>query len=513
MGFTNYINMEGNIIMKKILALLLALLTVSSVLAGCSTGDTGTSSNDTTDVQQSQETTAETTEAGPKLELEVKDWEGRQFRVLGRDGNANKQFNNFEIDAAEQTGEIIVDAVYKRNADIKEKYNVEVKGVYDAAPITALQKYVNAGEDAVELGFNVLNDIKTLATGGYLVEMSDLPHVNYENPWWSKPVNDATSINGKFYATTSSFSLMDKNRMYIIVFNKEMAEEYSLGNLYEIVRNGQFTVDKATEMVKKVAADVDGDGVMTDADRYGLVMDSYNGFFVQLQAMNNWLISKDKDDMPVVSMNSEKMVNSIDKAFGLCFNKETSLTCEWFKDKVDYSYWSVSSRVFKAGRALFATSFINHPVGLKSYSADCDFDYGIVPFPKADEAQEHYVSVPDPAWATLFSIPMTNTDLDFTGYMLELLSYTSYETVMPAYYETSAKGKYTYDKESEEMLDLIFATPHYDLGMVYNWGNMKGILNTIASKGENNFASLYASAEPTILSEMETTVEQILALK
>jgi len=513
MGFTNYINTEENLIMKKIFAMLLALLTVSSVLVGCSSGDTGTSSTDTNDVQQSQETTAETTEAGPKLELEVKDWEGRQFRVLGRVNDTNTQFTNFEIDAAEQTGEIIVDAVYKRNADIKERYNVDIVGIYDKAPNTAIQKYVNSGENAVDLCFNILNEIKALSTGGYFVEMSELPHVDYSKPWWSKPVNDAVSIDGKFYYTTSSFNLMDKNRMYILVFNKEMAEEYSLGNLYDAVRDGSFTIDNATTMVKKVASDVDGDGVMTDADRYGWVMDSYNGFYIELQAMDNWLISKDKDDMPVLAMNNEKMIASIDKALELCLNKETSLTCEWFNGKVDYSYWGVSSRVFKAGRALFATSFINYPGGLKTYSADCDFDYGILPFPKADEAQEHYVSVPDPAWAALFSIPMTNTDLDYTGYMLELLSYTSYETVMPAYYETSAKGKYTYDKDSEEMLDLIFATPHYDLGMIYNWGNMKSILTKIAQNGENTFVSLYASAEPAILSEMDKMVEQILALE
>lgn len=48
--------------------------------------------------------------------------------------------------------------------------------------------------------------------------------------------------------------------------------------------------------------------------------------------------------------------------------------------------------------------------------------------------------------------------------MLEILNYESYKTVIPAYYETALKTKYSRDAESSEMIDLIFASRKIDIG-------------------------------------------------
>ncbi len=497
--------------MKKILSALLALLTVGSLLVGCSGGDTTSTDN----TSAADTTTAEaevTTEAKETLDLEVKDWEGKQFRVIGRTHDVNTQFQNFEIDAESVTGDLINDAVYERNSKISETYNVEVVQILDKAPKDLIQKYVNSQEDAFELSFSTLGEIGSLSAGGYFISMEDIPNVDYSKPWWYENVNDAISIDGKFYYTTSAFNLMDKNRMYILIFNKDMAEEYNFGNMYEHVDNGEFTVDNVLTYSQAVAGDIDGDGAMTDIDQYGFVMDSYNGFIVAVQSMGNKFVEKDSNDLPELVMNTDKMISSIDKALDMCLNKETSLTCEWYAGKVDYDHWRVSSSAFKEERALFATCFVNWPKGLKTYSADCDFAYGVLPFPKYDEAQENYISVPDPSWVALFAIPKTNSDLDFTGYMLEVLSYLSYESVLPVYYQTVTKDKYTYDEESGRMLDMMFANPQYDLGMIYQWGNLRVMYSEIASAGENTFASKYASFETAALAAMEETVDTFLSL-
>jgi len=504
--------------MKKTLTTILALLMAASTftsLSGCASRNDNVQADDTTSVAENnvseEETTADPSET---LDLEMIDWEGRQFRILGRQGEPNgQQFDNFEIAAEETNGDIINDAVYERNAYIMEKYNAEVVFLGSKTVSADITKYVSSAEDAFDLSYNVLRDLKSLATAGYFINMTDIPYVDYSKNWWYEDVNDELSIGGNLYYTTSALNLMDKNRMYIMLFNKDMAEEFSLGNMYEYVRDGQFTVEKVTEFSKVVAADLNGDGIMHDDDRYGWVMDSGNGFLVQLQAMGNNLVVKDSDDFPILNVNTEKMVTDIETAAKLCLNKETSLSCEWFKGKVDYNYWGVSGRVFNAGNALFSTMFINYPNGLKNKSANCDFNYGILPFPKRDEAQEEYISVPDPAWGALFSIPKTNTDVDFTGYMLELLSYTTDEMVMPAYYETSAKGRYTYDKESEEMLDLIFSNPHYDLGVVFDWGGIKTMFVNMGVNGETGFASKYASIESAAVAAMEATVDLFLEIE
>lgn len=493
----------------KITAAALFLALLAPLLAAC--GD-----SDDIMIQPGGEITPETTaETAPQRQspdLPDKDWEGREFIVLGRTHNTYSQFVNFEIAAEEMNGEIVNDAVYTRNSRISEKYNVIVKQILVEYPETELPKYVNAGDDVINASFHSIQTIGPLAAAGYFMDFYTLPHIDFTKPWWYPEVNGALSVGGKLYMTTSQLNMMDKNRTYSMCFNKDMAGEFGLGNLYDIVRSGEWTVEKMTAMCKTVTADIDGDGKMTDLDRWGYVMDSRNAFYVAVAAMDNRVVVKNKEDIPVFSVMNERMSNSIDLALALCRDNNISFICEDFQGKVDYDFWGASSKVFadRAG-ALFTTSFTHM---LKSYSARCDFDYGVLPYPKYDELQEKYYSVPDPVAAAVFTVPKTNADPSFPGFMLELLSAESMYDVMPLYIEVSAKTKYTYDEESAEMLDISFNNLIFDLGIIYNWGGFSDVFrSTIPLNRKNELASIYASSESKALTAMEKTVADFLALE
>lgn len=199
-------------------------------------------------------------------------------------------------------------------------------------------------------------------------------------------------------------------------------------------------------------------------------------------------------------MNSEKTVSGFDKALAIA---ENGLYCDDFKGKVDYSHWSVSANLFYNKQILFITSF---PHSLSGFSSKCDFNYGIVPFPKYDENQEKYYSLAD-THSMLFSIPITTATPDFSGFMLEALSSDS-EEVLYNYYEVTCKVKYTYDEDSAEMLDTIFDGIVYDLGNIYSDLGLYSIYTQIAEKGENNFSSVYASVEESAKTKLESIIEQ-----
>ena len=113
----------------------------------------------------------------------------------------------------------------------------------------------------------------------------------------------------------------------------------------------------------------------------------------------------------------------------------------------------------------------------------------------------------------VLTIPVTNNDTGFAGFMLEALSAESTYTTLPAYYEVSCKTKYTYDAESAEMLDIIFSGIVYDLGAIYNWGGMNTLLSdTIQKKKENIFSSEYAKRENGALADMQKTIDEFLSL-
>ena len=194
------------------------------------------------------------------------------------------------------------------------------------------------------------------------------------------------------------------------------------------------------EMITKVSSDIDGDGKMTDLDRYGLGMDSYLSFYTFYAAMGGTMVGRDENDLPTLIMNNEHNISIIEKLTALTLNTDIAFFCNDFNGKVDYDFWYVSSNMFSAGRELFMSAF-PHMLKAVSASTDVNFDYGVVPFPKYDEAQKKYLTIPDCYHSMVLIIPATNTDTDFAGFMLEALSAESTYTTL-RYYEVSCKTKY-----------------------------------------------------------------------
>ena len=61
--------------------------------------------------------------------------------------------------------------------------------------------------------------------------------------------------------------------------------------------------------------------------------------------------------------------------------------------------------------------------------------------------------------------------------------------------------------------DIIFNGITYDLGAIYDWGQINTLLkDTIPNKKENIFASEYAKREPKALSAMQKTIDEYLAI-
>ena len=72
-------------------------------------------------------------------------------------------------------------------------------------------------------------------------------------------------------------------------------------------------------------------------------------------------------------------------------------------------------------------------------------------------------------------MPITNTEDDLAGRLIEDMAYQSSITVRPAYYDVTLKGKVSRDNDSGDMLDIIYANKCFDIGYVGNWSNMLGV--------------------------------------
>ena len=128
---------------------------------------------------------------------------------------------------------------------------------------------------------------------------------------------------------------------------------------------------------------------------------------------------------------------------------------------------------------------------------DMESDFGIIPYPKFDEAQTEYYSRVSYYWANV--VPTTNTHLEMTGAILEAFISYSARYVVPAYYDIALKTKYSRDEESVAMLDLIFENRVVDIGDTILCADIRdGFIFQMFDKNNRDIASQLAKKEKTI---------------
>ena len=140
-----------------------------------------------------------------------------------------------------------------------------------------------------------------------------------------------------------------------------------------------------------------------------------------------------------------------------------------------------------------------------------EFTYGIVPYPKYDDAQENYVTITSFPY-TLYGVPMDAKDPNMSAAVLECMASESYRTVSPALFENAFKVKYSQDAQSSLMYDLIRSTVSFDFGRVFN-NDLNGLTyslfrNAIVTK-DTNWASTTKSNEKVIAKMLGKVVEAL----
>ena len=95
-----------------------------------------------------------------------------------------------------------------------------------------------------------------------------------------------------------------------LVYNKQIASELALENIYDLVRKGKWTIDKLYEMAAAATKNLNGDGIMAKEDRWGvsLFFGSYYPSFWEAEKLS--LIAKDENDLPFFNVpGNEKLFN------------------------------------------------------------------------------------------------------------------------------------------------------------------------------------------------------------
>ena len=424
----------------RIITLLLAVSLYTQLLACGDTVDDGSESVTT-------ETTTPETEKPYLDNLGEYNFDGADFTMLVRETRVN------DIAPDEATGDVVSDAIYNRNAKISERFNVNI--VIETLPDdsnmwnSTLDGEVMAGSDAYDV---VMPDYWWgCETRGLFLDLHDYDEIlEFDQPWWTAGWNDNAEIYGQLYSAVGSMSLDLIQNQNVMYFNKELVDSLNLDNIYDIIKSGDWTLDRFNEFLAVGSSDLNGDGELTlEDDQLGYACALQAGR-AMLAAAGMQVATKTDDGSWEYNFMNERFVDRYDAIYNLLHNTEG----------VVYNTTVSLENVFKSGHLLF----LGASIGSTDLLRDMEIDFGIIPMPKMDDSQEDYVTY---NFGTYYmAILLTAANPEMSAVMLEALNAESYKSVVNVYYDTALKNKYSRDEESREMIDLINSKCFFDFTFV-----------------------------------------------
>ncbi|MCL2815353.1 MAG: hypothetical protein FWD23_12200 [Oscillospiraceae bacterium] len=418
--------------------------------------------------------------------LPAADFEGYTFRIIA---HHTSTWINFPEE--EQTGEPVNDAMLRRNKALEERFNIKIENIaFDSSgPVLDNVKKSAASDDhAYDMAIaSMTGTIAPLASSGMLRDLNSINHLRLDQNWWCKSMYENLQVGGRIFYTTGPISGFFFYAPVAICYNKQLAQDMGIGDIYRLVLNNEWTADKFFELIQDKSKDLDGDGAVTKTDFYALACDGVTGQAAYI-AFGGRQVTADGAGYFKLNFEDEKTQNLINKAapvFGDISTAYSSKTKGY--TRVPGEPYPENT-IFMENRALFIiTPMGNVAIDFRAMESD----FGILPLPKLDSSQPEYYSYGNPHGPIGIAVPIYCENAERTGLILETMAVLSYDLVRPAMYDNMLQQKIARDEDSQKMLDIIYENTYFDLNTIHNFGGSSDLLQNCMGGINENFASSY----------------------
>lgn len=451
---------------KKLIAWVLLLAMVVS-FAACGSQDDGGKTAETTAPSVDA---VDTTAAGDNAETTAP----VDARELVSDGLPDQKFDTtftimdrtkyvYEFEAEKITGELINDMIYKRNNIVSERFGVEFQyvtldcdwGGQATEFNNKLLASVMTNDGAYDLVAGYAATIPALVSQGIFHNWADMAHNDFSKPWWSKEVAEELTINGKSFMVTGDLSLALWKGMNCLFFNKELAKNYGIEDMYGMVERGEWTFDRLIALTTDVYADLDNNQTANDADLYGLLCGRSTEIDSLKEAFEIKVTEKGEDGFPKFTFSNERTFDIVKRLNAYIHESgNVFLTADGNAEAR-----AKQATAFSEGKGIFFTSTLGVSETLRSMEGD----FGIIPYPKYDDKQKSYHSTSLDEFS-LFLVPTDAKNPEMSSIITEALCAESYKKVIPAFYDVALKTRDSRDEDSAKMIDMIRD------GLIFDWG-------------------------------------------
>lgn len=485
---------------KRILALILASLMLLSATACSDAGTNDEGPVETTPTSADNTASDETAPEEPEVTVNLPDktYDGEEVMFLTSLSVGYDWYTSYEIYAAELNGELINDAVFQRNATIEDRLDIKIAETKLPDCHVTAKESITAGDDQFDVIMPYLHNAMSMAVEGSMLDLKQIPYLDLEKPWWDQRANENLQIYDRLFITTGDISILDNECTMIMFFNKELINQFDMESPYDLVLEGKWTMDVLTDMSLQVTLDKDGDGKLTNDDLWGISI-ADNAPISFFFSAGERIVKEDENGELQFMLGNPRAYDVFDKIAKLCYDSQ--VLSRHTSTKADFDNVCLA---FKAGNIMFVTFALVDINGLR----DSEYEFGILPYPKYDEAQEEYNNLISTSIVSATSIPNTCSNPELTGVTLEAMAYYSVDTLTKAYYDNALKSRYVRDEESGKMLDIIFETRVYDLGFIFNWGNTGNFVTTLFTNKQTEYASSWEKTQKAAQKNMEKSIEK-----
>jgi hypothetical protein len=413
-----------------------------------------------------------------------------------------------EGDVLEKDGDMLGSAVFDRNAWAEETYDVVITQEYVSVdPVNGAPDYHTvvrndsaSGESAYQLFTLRSCNIVQLVEEELFADMNDYSdYIHTDAPWWVADSVRSFTLGSHLFVASSEMLLRDKGATAALFFNQDIAKDYTaLPNFFELAENREWTFEEMIDACTIVSSSLDGDEQMNSAqDMWGCVGGDDPVYYLFNAAGYKFAEIDDQ--------------GYIDYKYG--YDENTIITMKSIFDDFMYKDFYLNTGVngkafleneqdiFVEGQALFKSGMVKDTTNVLKNMKQM---YGILPHPLYSLDQEEYSALVWEHHDSVLGIPAQAANKVMCATVLEALSWQSYYSVHPVFYDTILLNRAAKDAESKAMLQIIFATRSYDPGLYWDPSALHGSegLLRLSAKGTSDIAGMWAGFRETVEENM-----------
>ncbi|MBQ7384586.1 MAG: hypothetical protein IJV72_07345 [Clostridia bacterium] len=491
----------------KIMSFILVILTLLPLTLACKKKEEGG------DEEETAVTTAPEVETY-RDDLPELDFKGEAITFVSRDSDVKR--NEVTV-AADDTSDIVNEAVYDREKTVEKRLNVDIINVLlpetevedHYIVMNAVQNDILTNSGEYDIGVSNASQFYEKVGENLSYNLYEVPYLNTGKDYYSQLQIEKSVVDGALYAVTGDASMTLIKKSLVTYFNKKLVEQLKVPDLYETVKKGDWTFAYQKELAMLLYESADD--VADETDVYGFVTDAREGVDAYLSGWEIRLVERDVDGRFVVNVDVAKMSSAL-KIINEAFYQTKGIFATNFRKHKDWHPYEKKEEMFGNDQAMFATLELG--ACERTYLRNMESEYGIIPIPKYDDKQEGYYTQVEDLYSLYFILSSVSAErLDAVGATLECF-FSESDQVRYNLFEVALKVKYQSDSLTGQMLDIIIDNVKIDSGWVYT-GHTKGLaqmFRDLVEKESSDLTSEYNRKKMTATLGFNKMYEKLDAL-